>query len=741
MRVTPQAILAFGKHANLQLRSADVPRVRVVLGRLSTARAIRRGERRFLTTESFPASPQEVPQVCYQKPETAAASTGLPAGPPFELTATSVPVASLAQRQKDVLQLLPICCPGCGAFSQDINSQEAGYYTKSRKAVKAFLREAHVGSVFDHTSQQKESNQRRHAESQEEDTLKSNSSPSTPPLPVCDRCHDLIYNSCGVPVAHPSVESLADSIAESPFHHNHVYHVLDAADFPLSLIPSIHSRFGLTQPRTQNRRSQHKFSKRPTVSFIITRSDLLGPTKDIVDSLMPYFTSALRSALGRFGKDIRLGNVHLVSSKRGWWTKEIKESIWKRGGGNWMVGRVNVGKSNLFEVLFPKGSGDRAADYAELEKEVERDARPVLDQTNSQTPSQRTGIMTLSDTSLLPPPQPETPFPNLPLVSSLPGTTASPIRLPFGKHKGELIDLPGLARGNLDTFVLPDHRSDLVMKQRPTVTQHVIKSGQSLLLGGGLVRITPLFHPDVSPSDAVVLAYPFVPFDAHVTATEKAIGTQLQERESGITSILAAGVGRKTTSAGKFTLSSDVTRVRSGALLRAGVKLDKLAFKVFSTDILIEGVGWIELVCQVRRRRRQLVSPEPNSQSSLNPAATSERATIDSPSTVQDALSHLDAPPRSSSSPLPSAVEIQDLKAKRAIDLDPSFTFPVVEIFTPEGGGIGQRAPMGAWMLLNKDRRSKTARAAQHAARPRKPMKGMKKRARMAKRRAATAVA
>ena len=34
------------------------------------------------------------------------------------------------------------------------------------------------------------------------------------------------------------------------------------------------------------------------------------------------------------------------------------------------------------------------------------------------------------DASLLPPAQPETAYPQMPLVSSLPGTTASPIRVP-----------------------------------------------------------------------------------------------------------------------------------------------------------------------------------------------------------------------------------------------------------------------------------------------------------------------
>jgi hypothetical protein len=84
-----------------------------------------------------------------------------------------------------------------------------------------------------------------------------------------------------------------------------------------------------------------------------------------VDVLMPYVREVLRDALGRENKDARLGNVRLVSAKRGWWTKQVKEDIWERGGAGWMVGKVNVGKSNLFEAVFPKGRG---ADYQEIHK-------------------------------------------------------------------------------------------------------------------------------------------------------------------------------------------------------------------------------------------------------------------------------------------------------------------------------------------------------------------------------------
>lgn len=36
--------------------------------------------------------------------------------------------------------MLPVSCPGCGAFTQWIDPKEAGYYTTTRRAVKAYIR-------------------------------------------------------------------------------------------------------------------------------------------------------------------------------------------------------------------------------------------------------------------------------------------------------------------------------------------------------------------------------------------------------------------------------------------------------------------------------------------------------------------------------------------------------------------------------------------------------------------------
>lgn len=57
--------------------------------------------------------------------------------------------------------------------------------------------------------------------------------------------------------------------------------------------------------------------------------------------------------------------------------------------------------------------------------------------------------------------------------------------------------------------------------------------------------------------------------------------------------------------AGTFKLMYDVTKRRAGPLTRKnaiGLSIDKLAFRVMSIDILIEGVGYVEIVAQVRAR-------------------------------------------------------------------------------------------------------------------------------------------
>jgi hypothetical protein len=378
---------------------------------------------------------------------------------------------------------------------------------------------------------------------------------------------------------------------------------------------------------------------------------------------MPYFVEVLRDALGSFGQHVRLGNVRCVSAKRSWWTKELKEDIFRRGGGGWMVGKVNVGKSQLFESVFPKG---RIPD-SPLPKRVKEgeDEDEVVSQP-------------LSLNSLLPPAPEEVAYPPMPLVHHLPGTTASPIRVPFGGGKGELVDLPGLSRGDLEHWVREEHRSSLVMRARVLPEQQTLKPGQSLLIGG-FIRITP------TTPDVIMLAYAFTPISPHLTSTEKAIAIQNHERETGVANIGIPESADKIASAGKFQLKWDVTKQRSGPLVRKDavrLTVEQLPFRVLSTDILIEGCGWIELVCQVRKRQ-------------LEESARMKET-----------------------EPVPFDQEPNE----------PEPDWPEVEVFSPEGKFIAQRRPMGAWLMNLKSTPAKAK------GRPRKSMKGAKK-AEKAKRR------
>ncbi|KAH0405644.1 hypothetical protein KCU90_g24879, partial [Aureobasidium melanogenum] len=259
---------------------------------------------------------------------------------------------------KQKIRKLPLSCPGCGAPSQTVAPEEAGFYNLSRSAIKKFVQDdAKKEDLVFQATLDKVDNKVLQELGLDGGALAAKEQ-SQKQTPICDRCHNLLHHHTGVPIFHPSIDSIRSIIEDSPHKNNHIYHILDAADFPMSLIPNLMNRLDLPSLRTQNRRSKHKKYVRDRVadvSFIVTRSDLLAPNKEQVDSLMPYLRETLRDALGRTGRNVRLGNMRCVSAKRGWWTKQVKEDIWERGGAAWMVGKVNVGKSNLFEVAFPKG--------------------------------------------------------------------------------------------------------------------------------------------------------------------------------------------------------------------------------------------------------------------------------------------------------------------------------------------------------------------------------------------------
>ena len=137
---------------------------------------------------------------------------------------------------------LPVSCPGCGALTQNVDPGSAGYYSLSRRAVKTYLRslmrEERQADSEDESRIEREQEPGPQLQDQEQQALENTSTEAEHRIPhlFCDRCHYLIHDSRGVPVAHPSIEAIADSIAESPFARNHVYHVVDSFFFNFSVI-------------------------------------------------------------------------------------------------------------------------------------------------------------------------------------------------------------------------------------------------------------------------------------------------------------------------------------------------------------------------------------------------------------------------------------------------------------------------------------------------------------------------
>lgn len=617
-------------------------------------------------------------------------------------TPQSSEAESLPRCTKIQQYLLPTCCPGCGALTQDELSTEAGYYSASRKAVKEYQTRTFEDDLFTSTIGALSSDQLAELNIENAPSLKSPTSISkvSSQAPYCDRCHQLIHHNQGTPIAHPTLAAIEAIISASPHSNNHIWHIIDAADFPMSLILDMDKRLSLAYLRTRNRRAKDRKyvkGKQADMSFIVTRSDLLAPKKEMVDTMVPKLREILRDALGTYGKQMRLGNVHFVSADRGWWTKNVKEKLLDDIGANWLVGKVNVGKSKLFDSIFPKGTNQRmlgekalkslphthhnptealATLAKDTEMTIDGSSESDFENHDDDTVSYE-ARMELSDTfSLLPPAQPLTQYPVMPIASELPGTTASPIRIPFRSGKSELIDLPGLHRGSLENYVRPESRLDLIMTNRIVPERIVMKPGTSLLLGG-LIRIMPV------QDDIIILAHGFTPLKTHLTSNLKAAAFHTGQVESGVESIVLPEARSKMASAGIFKLKDDITRTYAGPLVRsdaAGLKPERLPFIVYGTDILIEGVGWVELQAQVRKPKSPF---------------------------VQQQL-------------LPLEQRDLQLEIDESIDKEvPIDRYPEVEIFSPEGKHIGQRACICAYSTGGP-------RSVKKGARPRRSMVSVK---------------
>ncbi|KAK6504884.1 hypothetical protein TWF481_006819 [Arthrobotrys musiformis] len=399
---------------------------------------------------------------------------------------------------------------------------------------------------------------------------------------LCSRCRTLLhYQNTTVQGPDATFAQAAEVIAKSPFKRVHVYHVIDAADFPMSVLPNTRKALlaGLNDLKDGKKKDL-------SLSFVITRADLLMPTEQKVTSLMTYIRRVLSNYLGDADKEKTLKDLKLVSAKNNWTTERLKDEIRGRKGAVVFIGKTNVGKSRLYEAVFPKrGKKDLEAkkgfgrgDLEEMADMLEDDFGPYIQNGR------------------------RVKYPEMPLASKVPGTTVGPISIDFAAGRGQLIDLPGFSRGGLMKYLKQDYVKQTVMVDRVNPERYIVPPEKEFLLGG-LVRVRPLQPAKGRPVTLEIAVFSNVP--GHVTRGDKVEGFLNPESESEgakrdfIWAKKAALESFK--SAGIFKLADDVTKRKSGPLVE-GMGEDNfknVSFRIYATDIVVEGFGWLEISAQV----------------------------------------------------------------------------------------------------------------------------------------------
>ncbi|KAK6360391.1 hypothetical protein TWF730_006533 [Orbilia blumenaviensis] len=398
---------------------------------------------------------------------------------------------------------------------------------------------------------------------------------------LCGRCRSLLhYQNTTVQGPDATFTQAAEVISKAPFKRVHVYHIIDAADFPMSVLPNARKAIlaGLNNLKDGKK-------KDISLSFVITRADLLMPTEQKVTSLMTYIRRVLSNYLDDADKEKTMKELRIVSAKNGWTTERLKDEIRGRKGAVVFLGKTNVGKSRLYEAVFPKrgkkhvsaqkpfGRGD-----LEAEEEIEDDSEFYIQNGR------------------------RVKFPEMPLASKVPGTTVGPIVIDFAAGRGQLIDLPGFSRGGLMKHIKQNLVRRTVMIDRVNPERYIVPPGKKFLLGG-LVTIKPVQPVEGRPVTLEVAVFSNVP--GHVAKEEKIDGfLNLESEEEGakrdfLWAKKAAANSMK--SAGTFKLTDDITKRRSGPLVEGmgEDKFKKVSFRIYATDIVVEGLGWLEVSAQV----------------------------------------------------------------------------------------------------------------------------------------------
>jgi hypothetical protein len=83
-----------------------------------------------------------------------------------------------------VTEVLPVCCPGCGAFSQTVEPDEPGYYNTSRKQTRKLLAASKQTLELDNNDT---------VEVHQNDTIND----SEPPRPIQGKIYGLLARDIG----------------------------------------------------------------------------------------------------------------------------------------------------------------------------------------------------------------------------------------------------------------------------------------------------------------------------------------------------------------------------------------------------------------------------------------------------------------------------------------------------------------------------------------------------------------
>lgn len=297
---------------------------------------------------------------------------------------------------------------------------------------------------------------------------------------VCSRCHEMVYHHKGADLpAYPTLNTLTKLLLNSPHQKNHIYHLIDAVDLPMSLIPDLRSHISSTLPK--------EIRRGITISYIVTRADLLMRLRKEVSSLMTWIKKVIKDALPEGEKvEGRDDKIHVISVRNGWGVGTVKEEIHNRVGGVWILGAVNVGKSRFVREVWPEGAESRpvtleeAREYDILPEQAEVETDGHENKPKNADQNGRELVVYHKEQNTL-----KTP----PTVSDIPGTTAAPIKVTYktagrrGKAWGELIDLPGMERWvgfgdkGLLQYVRDDKKLDLTMDHIIKHSQYTIKPG------------------------------------------------------------------------------------------------------------------------------------------------------------------------------------------------------------------------------------------------------------------------